>query len=320
MILENQEEVVENPVIENPEEEIVENPDDNGGEAPAPEEYVPNHKFTFMDQELEFDDKVKGLIKTKEDEDFFRDMVTAQKAHEKYKELGGIRELEEKFNKLPEYESTQENYQALNQEVDLLKGMLEKGNIEQFRNYLGIPKETLLQWASNEAKAIQDPNFAQQLQGQYQQQHQNFDLHYQNQLMQNNMQQQMVQQRDNQLNQELGNSSVTQAYDNLVGAPGSFRQAVIDYGITHHAQTGRDISVAEAVKAVESKFQGLVANQPNVGTQQAQQQTQVSDPQKTVVINQGGKQTLPNLKAGDSTPAKKQITSLAQIRKLAGEM
>lgn len=281
-----------------------------------PGEYTPNHKFSFMDQEYEFDDKVKSFIKSKEDEDYFRDMFTAQKAHAAYKEFGGVREI---GDKLKGYQEIEQSYTGLNQEVNQLQGMLKSGNIEQFREYLGIPKEQLLNWAIAEAKAQQDPNAAAALQQQYQQQQQNFNLQYQHEIMQNNIEQQNIQQRNSELDAGLGSSEVAKAYDNLVGTPGSFRQAVINHGIVNEQQ-GRDVSIADAIKAVESQFQGLVANQ-SVGTQQnpqTQVQTQVvNDPSKTVVINQGNQQTIPNLKAGSQTPAKKKFTSLADLKKYA---
>lgn len=283
-----------------------------------PTEYTPNHKFSFMDQEYEFDDKVKSFIKTKEDEDLFRDFLTAQKAHAAYKEFGGVREIGEK---LKGYQDIEKSYTGLNSEVAQLQGMLNSGNIEQFREYLGIPKEQLINWAIAEAKAQQDPNEAAALQQQYLQQQQNFNLKYQYDMMQNNIEQQQVQQRHAELDAGLGNSNVAQAYDDLVGTQGSFRQAVINHGLVEYQKTGRDVGVADAIKAVETQYQGLVANQ-SVGTQvqtpQTQVQTQVvNDPKQTVVINQGNQKTIPNLKAGSQTPAKKKFKNLAELKAYA---
>src|SRR5688500_3044500 len=39
-------------------------------------QYTPNYKFKVMDEEKEFDDFLKGAIKTKEDEEKLRDIVT----------------------------------------------------------------------------------------------------------------------------------------------------------------------------------------------------------------------------------------------------
>lgn len=320
---------IENEVVEEEvasEEVVSENeevPESVEGEVEKvePEEYSPNHKYTFMDQEYEFDDKLKSFIKTKDDETLFRDMVTAQKAHEKYKEFGGIREIETKLGEHEEYGTKAKSFEELNTEVNQLQGMLQKGNIEQFRSYLGIPKEQLLDWAIAEAKAQQDPNAAQALQQQYEQQQQHFNLQYQHDMMQNSIQEQQIQARTNELDQALESTEVAKAYDDLVGTPGSFRQAVIDQGIAHHQTTGRDTTVQAMVDMVAQRFQGLVANQ-SVGTQQNPQPEQPvkSSPEQTVVINQNSQQTIPNLKAGSQTPAKKKIMSLADIKKAAAAL
>lgn len=319
----NEPEVIDEPEIEQGTEEseqgTEEIPEETAQDESRPEDegYKPNHKYSFMDEEFEFDDKVKSVIKSKEDEDYFRDVFTAQKAHAAYKEFGGVREI---GDKLKNYENVDSSFKNLNAEISQVEGMLRAGNIEQFREYLGIPKEKLLDWAVSEAQAQQDPSVAAQLQQQYMQQAQTFNLQNEHNMMQNKIEQQMADQYNRDLEMGLEGSNVAKAYDDLVGTQGSFRQAVINHGLAEHQIHSRNISVGEAIKAVEAQFGGLVANQ-SVGTQQSPQpqvQTQVNnDPQQTVVINQGNQETIPNLRAGSQTPAKKQIRSLADLKKYA---
>jgi hypothetical protein len=299
---ENQEEGKEEPEKENPE--------------PESEQYEPNFKYKYKDEEFEFDEKVKGFIKDKETEQFFRDMVTAQKAHSEYKELGGIREIQEKFQ---DYEGKVGEFDKLNQEIDQLSGLLGMGTpagFEAFRNFLGINKEMVMKWAVEEAQASQDPQQAQMIEAQRQMQEQNFNLQYQNSMMQNNMEAQESQQRNAELDSLLGSSDVSKAYDNLVGTPGSFRQAVIEHGIAAWNMDKKVLSVPEAVQAVEQRFQGLIANQNSGTNQQVAQnpkQTQ-SDPERTVVVRQEGKTTIPSVGSGGSSPAKKKFTTLDDLR------
>lgn len=347
---------VAEPIVEEPTEPITEEPSEPAepveptdpvepvepieGEPAAvseePVKYEPNHKFTFKDEEFEFDDKVKGFIKSKEDEELFRNFATAQKAQEAYKGFGSLREVETKMGEYDGLVETGQKYKALDTELDTLGGMLQKGNIEQFRAHLGIPKEQLLQWAVKEAQAIEDPAVAQQLQQEYQSQQNDFNLQHQNTLMHNRLEQQEIQGRNAELDMGLGNSEVEKvahAYDGAVGTPGSFKQAIIDHGTNVFHQTGRDISVTEAVQAVTQKFQGLVKSEA-VGTQQDPNTQQINpvnapalsaqpvvqqqaNPEQTVVINQGGKSTIPNIQGGSGTPAKKAIKSLADIRAAA---
>ena len=295
--------------------------DPNEGELnePEPPAYEPNLTYSFMDQEFTFDDRVKDLVKSKEDEDYFRDLYTAQKAHAKYKEMGGIREVESKLGEYDSLTGFKTQYEELDRDVKQLGQMLQNGNIEQFRQTLGIPKEQLLEWAINEAKAQQDPAYSQQLNQQYQQQQQTFDLQYQNQMLQNNIQQQEVQQYHAQLDSALESSEVAKAFDSAVGTPGSFKQAVINHGIAQFQNMGRNISVQEAVAQVTQQYQGLVATKP-VGTEQVQptptQQQTPNNPDNTVVIQQQGKKTIPNVQGGNQSPAKKAIKSLDDIRKI----
>jgi hypothetical protein len=294
------------------------------GEEPAEElPYEPDFTYTFKDEKLEFDPKVKELIKTKEDEDYYRDLFTSKKAFEQYKEFGSVRELENKLETYDDYVKSHETLNSINEEIETLGKMIESGNFEQFREYLNINKDDILKWAVNEVKAKEDPQFAQQLQMQRQQEMETFNLQLSNQMMQNNLQEQQIQQYDAELNSTLESNEVAQAYDKLLGT-GAFKQAVIDHGSLVAMQTGRNISVAEAVSAVGDRLGGLVANQ--AGMQQVQETPQQnvapqpSSPEQTVVIKQQGKNTIPPIRGGSNSPAKKGFKTLADLRAHAKSM
>ena len=283
-------------------------------EEPAP--YEPNFSYKYKDEELEFDERLRSGIKTKEDEDYVRDLVTAHKAHSAYKELGSIREVEER---LGEWESRGTELNELTTEIDQLSGLLGLGNsagFEAFRQHLGIDKKMVMKWASEEAQGMENPELAAQFNQQREMEAQNFHLQYQNQMMQNREEDQLVQQRTVELDTMLGSNEVAKAYDNLVGTPGSFQQAVIQHGAHVQSTTGQVLSMAEAIAQVSAKYQGLNANQVNSGTnnQVAQNPTVKSDPQQTVVIKQEGKTTIPNLSGTTGSPAKKQLNSLDALR------
>jgi hypothetical protein len=313
---------IENPEIENEAEIKEEIETENEGELEVEgeietpevpdEEYTPNLTYKFKDEEFEFDEKVKGFIKSKEDEEYFRDLYTSQKAHSAYKELGSVRELEETFQKVSEFED-------LNQEIDKLSGLLSlnsSAGFEEFRNHLGISKDQIMKWAVEEAQLSKDPNLQGQIMQQRQMEAQNFNLQYHNNMMQNKMETEIVQQRTAELDALSNQSEVSKAYDSLVGTPGSFRQAVIDYGLRTYHSTGREIGVEEALRAVENQFQGLVANQSSGTSNQVVKQ----DPKNTVVIRQESKGQIPNVGGGSQSPAKKKVTSLEGLRKLSKTM
>ena len=295
---------------------------------PAP--YEPDYNYKYKDEEFQFDERLKGLVKDKDSEQYVRDLVTAQKAIGEYKEVGGIREIQDKLGNYEKFEQGFNSHNELNQEIDKLSGMLGMNNtagFEAFREHLGISKEQVLKWASEEAKGMQDPATMQQIEAQRQMHAQNFNLQYQNDQMHNSQEAQIVQQRNVELDNLLGSNDVAQKFDTLVGTPGSFKQEVMNHGAAVYNQSNGQtvLSVAEATMAVQAKYQGLVANQNSGTTQVAQNPTETtlpakSDPQTTVVIRQEGKTVIPNVGGGQGSPAKAKIMNLEQMRAAAKAM
>ena len=325
MEVENQEveEIVE-PIIADTVDPVepIEEPAEPVIEA-EPVAYEPNLKYSFMDQELEFDDKVKGFIKSKEDEDFFRDMVTANAAHGKYKEFGSIRDLETKMGEHESYQKSHGELQEFNKEVSEMGKWLQSGNdagFEQFRQHLGIKEDQIMNWAIKRAQGMQNPEVANQIQQEYSThmqdynlQSQNNNLQSQNEVLQNSINEQKYNQNMTMLDSQLGSSEIAQAFDNNLGA-GSFKQAVIDNAEKVWRETGTELSPQDAYEAVANKFGGLVTS--SVGTQtsqQAPQQNQASNPEQTVVIKQNNA-TIPNVRGGSNSPVKPKLMSLEGTR------
>lgn len=323
--LENEEIINNGELIEEPTTEV-ETPEEPQEQEPQEEPaYEPNFGFKFKDEEFEFDERLRSIVKDKDSEQFVRDLVTAEKAIGEYKQIGGIREIQEKLGNYEEFETGHKQFSELNEEINQLSGMLALNNsagFESFRKHLGIDKEMVLRWATEEAQGMQNPEMMQQINAQRQLHEQNFNLQYQNNLMHNRQEEQIAAQKHVELDSLLGSNDTSKRFDDLVGTPGSFKQEVIRHG-AYIAQTeGRELSIAEAYQEVANRYQGLVANQ-NSGTnnQVAQNPVQTkSDPQQTVVIRQEGKATIPNVGGGNASPAKKRIANLEQMRALAKSM
>lgn len=321
----NEEEIIE--PIETPEAPT--EPQEPIEEPAEPAAYEPNFDFKYKDEEFKFDERLQGLVKDKDSEDFVRNLVTAEKAIGEYKEVGSLREIQDKLGNYEKFQTGFNEHETLNNEINQLSGMLAQDNtagFESFRKHLGISKDQIMQWATEEAKGMQDPAAMQQIEAQRNIHAQNFNLQYQNNQMHNIQEQQIVQQRTVELDSALGSNDVAQKYDTLVGTPGSFKQEVINHGTSVYNQSGGKtiLSIADAVNAVQSKYQGLVVNQES-GTapvvQQTPTQTQAkSDPQSTVVIRQESKTVIPNLASNGASPAKQKITNLAQMREAAKAM
>lgn len=318
---ETAEEVIsEEPGSEESTDQVAEEPiEGETGEEPAP--YAPNLKYSYMDNEFDFDERVAGQIKTKEDEDYYRDLMTSKKAFDQYKEMGSIRDLSGKIENYDSYAQKAQQFDGVNQEIDMLMGHLQKGNFEAFRKHLAIDKKAVLEWAIGEAKYQEaDPTTKAAIDHQRQIEEQNFNLQNQNNQLQSNYMQAAQAQRDRELETQLGESDVARAFDAVQGTNGAFRKAVIDHAQLVWNQQQRDLSVGEAVQAVSEQWKGLL-NQAPVGTQPQSQQTNgQNNPQNTVVIQGKGQKTLPNIAGGNSSPAKKRITSLDGLRELSKTM
>ena len=84
-------------VIESVNEEVKEDVNEESVETKsvvAEEEYTPSYTYKVLDEEKEFDDRFKELIKTKDDEDFIRYIVTRSERLDNYKQKYSAKEIE----------------------------------------------------------------------------------------------------------------------------------------------------------------------------------------------------------------------------------
>jgi hypothetical protein len=316
------EEVVETPneeVIETPEvvkdppaEEVVEEKEGEEGKEKAPSNvFTPNFKYKVMDQEKEFDPLFKGVIKTKEDEDKVRDILTKVEGFDAFK--SNHAKLQEKHTSLEQ--DYNQNVVPYVREVESIKSLVAAPNFEQrdydsFFQKLGIPKDHILKYtksildyqdASPEQRAAIDNQRAMQAQMR-QQQEQSHVLSSQNQSL-------AVQARTFELNTELAQpevSSFAAAFDNLHGN-GAFRNQVIQNGALIFHNEKRDVPPSELVKLVMGQFSGIQKVQPQVVPPQNQNPPVVQTPPAK-------KPVIPNVAGSGGSPAKKVFTNLDEIR------
>lgn len=302
--------------VSTPASEPVSTPDPSGasgdpGAQPVTPAYTPNYKYKVHDKEYEFDEFVRGAIKDAESE---------KKLRELYERSRGLDEIKSKRDKLnDEYQNyrkssdpivTQYN-NAANYYYKAMEAM-EMGNAYNASAYLdrafsslGIPEDVLLKHVYNKLNMKDLPP---QLQKQYTR---NVELEHQNSLLQQQMeqastqqQQLAVQQRQFELTQTLAKpeiQSISSAFDQSNGKPGSFFQAVWDYAGLHYQRTGEDLTAEQAAQKFIQQF-GLRAP------------VQAPTPQQTVVAPQQVP-VIPTAKGGAASPARKKISSLEDIEK-----
>jgi hypothetical protein len=267
--------------------------------------YAPNYKFKAADKEMEFDDVVKGIIKTADQEKKLRELY--EKAH-------GIDQVKSERERIRgEYRATQEKYNNLNKGIENLSAMLNKGDYHGFFQALKIPEETILQYALQRVNYREmPPEQRQTIDAQYERDQKLAYLEQSNNELLNMYQQQSVQQRSNELDgyiQRPDVVSIAQSFDARAGKPGAFRDEVIKRGQYYASIGGEDISVEQAVREVA---QLVGYQQQQAANEMATAQTGLP-PQSTATY----KPVIPNIKGRSSSPAKKVISSMEELKKLS---
>lgn len=311
---------VETEQVETPAEETETPASTEGEETPAAteekpaEEYVPNFKYNARNvqdpskkEEKEFDERLKSIVKTKEDEDFVRELMTRHDGIEVQK--ANLKATEEKFSQLNTWVDNEVAPYIKN--VEGLKSLIsspefEKRDYAAFFEKLGIPQEHILRYTKGiidyqemdpAQRAIIDHN--RRVQAQLREQEE------QSQLFQSQSQQMAVQARTMELNLELTKpnvSSFVTAFDELHGQ-GAFRTQVINTGAQIFYSQKRDASPSELVGLVMSQFKGIGAPAPQTA------------PTKPVVQAPGAKKpVIPTVQGTGGSPAKPMFTSIQQLR------
>lgn len=279
-------------------------------QAPVAPAYTPNLKLKVYDQEKELDDPfLKSLIKDADSEKKVKEIAQKAMGFDTVKEIHD--KLRTKFN---DYETqTQPIVQYYNEASNLLQ----KGNLEGFFELLQIPDDVIFKYAVKKAEEAQlAPEQQQQIQYQKQLAKERESLANQNQSLQSQQQQQLSQFRNQELGWMLQRPDVTtvqQAFDAKNG-PGAFRQAVIQKGLAHYASTnGREDLTAEQAVMEVVKMLGPFVQQASVNGQPAAQPN-------GLIPQTGAPPIIPNVTGKSSSPVKKQVRSIADIKKRAEEI
>jgi hypothetical protein len=241
-----------------------------------------------------------------------------------------IRELYEKAYGLEHVKSERERfrtahkevetqYKSLNNGLDQLSGMLEKQDYHGFFQALKIPEQDVLQYALSRVQYRElPPEQRQQLDAQYEAQQRLAYLEQANQELVGGFQEQRVHQRASELDAYIGRPDIAQvvsAFDARVGQPGAFRDEVIRRGQYYASLPDpQDIPVEQAVREILGLVGPIPQAQQAVGDEgQAMEATPAP-----VVQNQ--KPVIPNIRGRGTSPAKKVVRSVDDLRKLAQTM
>lgn len=271
------------------------------------EEYVPSYTYKVKDSELEFDDRVKAIIKTKDDEAFVRDLYTKAGGLDAYKEKyakveGMVAELDEELNTV-----TAEKEQ-LHGFIESLVELRDSGNVRRMLETIGLDEDTILKEALSIAKERELPeNERAAIAAKKKYEREIEEMNNSKVKAKNDEEAARV-----KANEDLIRRQVTE-FDALVS--GEFKdfsskmesngidlfEEVTLAGRKLFSTTGTVPTMAEAIGAVQNKFKFLT----NTNTEQ----------KKEVKKPVAKKEAVPQVKSGGSTPVAQQVSSLEDLQK-----
>jgi len=286
------------------------------GTAPVvPPAYTPNFKFKVLDKEHEIDPLFQQLIKDADTEKKIKEL------HEKAFGLDSVKldrqSLKEKIEK--HYAPLEKTFQGVQKSIQQIDKMIDQGDYDNFFNVLQIPEQKILEWAVKKAQLMGlTPQEQAAYNQQVQERNQLYQLQQQNAEYEEQLFQTQVQARAAQLSQELSKPEVLNvmgSFDARAGVQGAFRNEVIKRG-QFYAHQGVDAPVEQVVKEVLQLVgqvvpqatgpQQPVDNGVGTGGQAPQQQPPTQKPP-----------VIPNVGSQGTSPAKRVVRSLDDIRALA---
>lgn len=276
--------------------------------------YVPNYKLKVYDEEKELEDKfLKDLIKDAESEKKVKEIA------QKYLGFDVAKSKHERVG--TEYETYKKNAEPIINYYSEATKLLKKNDLDGFFDLINVPFEQIAQYAVRKAEEMNLPNEQRMhIENQRQIQKQKEYLESQNQALQEQQYAQLSEFR----NQELGwvmqrpeVSAVVSAFDAKRGA-GAFRQMVIQTGLAHAAATnGReDLSADQAVRKVLDMIGPFVQPNTIAGTTQGT----VGVGSNQLIQQNGAPPIIPNVSSKGSSPVKKQVRSIEDLKKRREEM
>lgn len=263
--------------------------------------YQPNFKYKVHDQEKEFDEFYRALVKDQDSEKRVREM------HEK---LFGFDVIKPKYEaRTKELETLRQEYTPLKEGIQTLREHVGARDFDAFFQGLNIPKEWIIEWA---AKTLSYENLSPEEKRRYDMEietrRENSRLRKEAESYKSTAEQAKVQARQVELDTTLQSPEVNrvmQAFDQRAGKVGAFRDRVIREAQAIYFESGRDVSAKEAV---ESLMQ--VLGQVGPQSEPAQTVTQQTQPKPPVI---------PNIKSRGGSPVKKHPRSFEELRQLAAE-
>lgn len=269
--------------------------------------YTPNFKYKVLDKEQEFDEWLKAAIK---------DPETEKKARDLFERAHGLDHVKNDRQRLrTENQQMSSELNDHRQTIGTANHFLKTKDYDNFFNYLKIPEQDILLQAKrildrrdNPAQASADMTSAQDRQRVH-----NLESH--NQYLTQTYETQAVAARTQELDWTLSRPEYTQAqaaYDARAGRPGAFKEQIIQRGQYHAMTRGVDLSPDQVIQEVLGFLGGMQSLVPP-------QAAVVAAPVSTQPAAQTKPPVITNIQGRGTSPAKKAVKSIADLKKLALE-
>lgn len=289
-----------------------------GTTAPViPAAYVPNLKFKVLDQEKEFDEWLKPVVKDKETEDKVRDLLTKSHGLSKIKtERDQLRTEFDSYKNMVSKEATPvvQQYQKLN---TIAGESRQTGDWGPFFHAAQIPLQSIIRWAADTVVRLEkDPNYLSQSQSTWKTHSNLNNLQTENERLRQEMESVQTQRTEMELEYSLKTpetQNFAEAFDARMGTPGAFRNEVIRRGALIEMSEKRVASPQEIVEEMKRIYGGMpqAASQPT-----APQGATLPEGTPGAVMGSEGKPVLPNVKGRSNSPAKTLVRSTDDLRKI----
>lgn len=278
--------------------------------APAAPAYTPNYKLKVYDEEKELDDPfLKALIKDADSEKKVKEIA------QKYLGFDTVKTRHEKTK--TDFQNYQQQSKPILDVYNAYYQLQQKGDLEGIFELLGLDHQKIFQFAVQKAQQMQlPPEQQQEISRQRQLARERDQYANQNQTLQEQQHQQLTEFRNQELSWVLLRpevTSVAQAFDAKNGKD-SFRELVRNQALAHYASTQgkEDLTAEQAVQKVMQMIGGFV--QPtNQNGQPAPQQAQL-------IQQNGAPPIIPNVAGRGTSPVKKQVRSLDDLKKKREEL
>lgn len=278
------------------------NPAGTEGATTQAPQYTPNFKYKVLDQEREFDEWLRPVVKDADSEKRVRDLL--ERAY-------GIDAVKADRTKIREsFQTLQQEKAAVESSLNTLSTMV-RSRDHRFFKAAQIPDDFVLEAAH---RILQEKEMSPEQRAQLQHQRSLEEKYHetvsQNELLMQEHQKTATQYRDFELQNTLQSSEVSpivQIFDSKVG-PGKFRAEVVRLGQWYWTTQGKDKPVKELVQEVGNMARAFIGE--NSGVTAGQQAP------ANVVTTQTAptQQVIPNIEGKGVSPAKKAFNSIDDLK------